>query len=981
MTAGYTTVPGTWTTSGNGMIGASDRLAAAVESLCQSLAAAGECWGADEIGRAFCNGDAKTPGFAKSRDALLVDLADMVNVVRATGGLLTVAGHNYTIAEEASTVGSALPAGADQGALAAVNPYHLPSVVLDFAESDPPPSEFMQILILMETLVGGCQWPDGSMSGLTSMRDAFLIAAESVNGVADEVGAHARTVTANNSGEAAQNFATFAAALQGGGDEGGLRWLAAACKWLGDSTDFLMKQKNAARLQFELSVAFLIAVWAIALAVSWITGGGSVAGATAATEAEGFALRAFLQGIAKSVLMGMVYSGGLDAMGQFARMHEGVQKDFDFAELAKAAGEGAVAGAVMGAAGGWVAQSGNRFATALSAYMRAGGFKGAASKFGFVWATGTAGNMGAQAVVEGHVDAAEAAKFGFAMAGIEGFKGVGKYAAAHFGGREGAPVDFSNPARHDGTGQVRTADHSSEPSTTDPTTTGSSTTDSSTTGASTTGTSTTGVSTAGQAHEVRLADTGTATSDTATSAVHLEAGTDNPAPGQGHAPTTEAAPGTGAAPMAEAAPAVLESGAPGRPSISDLLSGRATTTPSTTRDLLGRTGTDGRPVFPAEGRGPAEHAQLLDDMVTVFGDHVPVERLAGEHLRYTEALTGAARELSGTAPDAPQLRGLQRLADLTGAAPDGLLPRADLVHDLARQTLGREPTPRDLKALGELAGRLDGMGGRRAFESPADALHRAAADHLGTLPGPETTRHAVDLLTDPGDLRAALESRLRELGFTDIGPDFRSTAADHQALRDLLGERKYQDRRENADMSAEIDREGGDWADPPYSMNAHDRGLLYDRMPEADRVALYDYTGSGFMKINDALLAGDLAAIERLAPEIRCLMSALNHLPVHEGPVFRKIYVPAEDLPALLTRYENGAVVTEGNFLSASPDPGALQSGNVHFTIESRTGREVLPGLTADPGEREVLFQLRTRFEVTGVELTPDGANIHLRER
>src|SRR3954468_17142254 len=125
--------------------------------------------------------------------------------------------------------------------------------------------------------------------------------------------------------------------------------------------------------------------------------------------------------------------------------------------------------------------------------------------------------------------------------------------------------------------------------------------------------------------------------------------------------------------------------------------------------------------------------------------------------------------------------------------------------------------------------------------------------------------------SDPGALPAGPHE------VTGLGPEFRSTAQDHQTLRDAMGEERYEDRH-------------------------------------------------------------------------------YNHLPIHEGPVERNIYAPSEDLPGVLARYERGAVVTEETFISTSPDPDGLQSGNVRFTIESRTGREILPGLSGDPGEREILF-------------------------
>ena len=52
---------------------------------------------------------------------------------------MIVNGRIYQLAENASTVGAALPNGADQGAQAGENPYSLPTVAAGLARSDPPP--------------------------------------------------------------------------------------------------------------------------------------------------------------------------------------------------------------------------------------------------------------------------------------------------------------------------------------------------------------------------------------------------------------------------------------------------------------------------------------------------------------------------------------------------------------------------------------------------------------------------------------------------------------------------------------------------------------------------------------------------------------------------------------------------------------------------------------------------------------------------
>ncbi|MGI5232599.1 hypothetical protein [Actinoallomurus sp. CA-142502] len=434
--SGYLAHPKTWVGSGRGMLDSGDTLGTVVDALCYGLMGTGDCWGQDDIGRAFFNGDEKTPGYGASRTQVLDALADMVNLLRATGGMLIVSGHTYALAEEASTVGSALPPGADKGALAETRPYTLPPETKAFPQSDPEPSSLSQMAAFLETLVGGCPWPDGSLGYMSGLAREWRIAAYQVRLVAEDVTGHARAVTANNAGEATQQFASYADALQGGGEEGGLVWLAEACEGLAGSVDNLIAQKKAARLQWTLTLDFLVATWAIAMAWSAFTAGGSVESATLVSRAAGLTLKQFLRNVAKAVLMGAWYAGGMDAAGQYARIHYGLQDGFDGGEFLKAVGEGAIAGAVMGGAGSWVAKRGNRLTTALANLMGADGFKGGAARFLFSGTTGTAGNLAGQEAVEHHMDVGQAAAFGFGMAALDAGKhGV---ASAALSGKRGS---------------------------------------------------------------------------------------------------------------------------------------------------------------------------------------------------------------------------------------------------------------------------------------------------------------------------------------------------------------------------------------------------------------------------------------------------------------------------------------------------------------------------------------------------------------
>ncbi|WP_345444739.1 hypothetical protein, partial [Actinoallomurus vinaceus] len=77
-----------WTKSGQGFSELSDTLAVAVDTLVSDLADAGASWGNDDIGQAFLKGSEGSAGFGAARDGCLDALADAVNLVRATGGML-----------------------------------------------------------------------------------------------------------------------------------------------------------------------------------------------------------------------------------------------------------------------------------------------------------------------------------------------------------------------------------------------------------------------------------------------------------------------------------------------------------------------------------------------------------------------------------------------------------------------------------------------------------------------------------------------------------------------------------------------------------------------------------------------------------------------------------------------------------------------------------------------------------------------------
>ncbi|MCO6008399.1 hypothetical protein NE236_25815 [Actinoallomurus purpureus] len=286
------------------------------------------------------------------------------------------------------------------------------------------------------------------------------------------------------------------------------------------------------------------------------------------------------------------------------------------------------------------------------------------------------------------------------------------------------------------------------------------------------------------------------------------------------------------------------------------------------------------------------------------------------------------------------------------------------VHDRAT------PGPRGHETPGE----------RRPSESRPDPADR-------DRPAGQTTPHETPSGTreTPGDQHpiaeavphdrvAAFEEGMRRLGISDLGPDFRSTAEDRQALREVLGEESFQELAQRiTDMRTWLDRNG------PVDLKSPELAAAQDRIPIEDQVATYYYTTFDGPSINQALHEGDLAYLEPLAPVIRCVVSALNQSPVYVGPVERGLYLNHEQMH-MVDHYRPGEIVREPAFTSTSWDPRQRFNGNVRFLIYSENGRIIPPGMHAAPQVREVLFPKDTAFRVLDVERNGDQVTVHLRE-
>ena len=433
----------TWGAAGQSFGVASQALGRAADRLCNELTAAGPAWGSDELGRAFFDGGQGKPGFGTSRNQVLPLIGDMVNVLAGSGVALAAARAVYLDAEQANAeLAGRRAAKWVRVPSAGGSSYHLPPFTGGVVVNDPPPGALEWMMNLVASLVLGCEWPDGSIGRLEQISGALTGMATAMGPVIQDVRTASGQVTGSNYGDGPRNFAAFSVVVVQGLEE-----LQQACKGLAASVDNLIAQKKAAWIQLTASMVFLVASFFVAQALAVWTLGSSEADFFAAAEAEGWTLRMFLRLLAKGVLEGLWYGAGMDAVGQTSRIITGAQHGWNWAEFGKAAGEGAVAGAVMSSAGGAARFAGGRSAVVKAVFDVMDGklkegeqptamtrLAGFGTRVGFNSATGFAGNVASQAAFDdGNVDWTQAGAFAVGMAVMgEGVNRLapGKHAAA-----------------------------------------------------------------------------------------------------------------------------------------------------------------------------------------------------------------------------------------------------------------------------------------------------------------------------------------------------------------------------------------------------------------------------------------------------------------------------------------------------------------------------------------------------------------------
>ncbi|MEO5369478.1 MAG: ADP-ribosyltransferase [Magnetococcus sp. DMHC-1] len=160
-------------------------------------------------------------------------------------------------------------------------------------------------------------------------------------------------------------------------------------------------------------------------------------------------------------------------------------------------------------------------------------------------------------------------------------------------------------------------------------------------------------------------------------------------------------------------------------------------------------------------------------------------------------------------------------------------------------------------------------------------------------------------------------------------------------------------------------------------------GVSMITLSTVDLASLRNYTGltpasdkRNYQMINDALRSGNEKELERLAPVIETLKSALSKLPSYVGDVVR-----ATDLPESVAKdIVPGGVYSDAGFMSTAIGKTDFK-GKYMFSIKSRTGKHIAP-FSFYPDQNEVLYHPGTEFTIEAVWQLADGTiEVDLKEK
>lgn len=152
--------------------------------------------------------------------------------------------------------------------------------------------------------------------------------------------------------------------------------------------------------------------------------------------------------------------------------------------------------------------------------------------------------------------------------------------------------------------------------------------------------------------------------------------------------------------------------------------------------------------------------------------------------------------------------------------------------------------------------------------------------------------------------------------------------------------------------------------------------------------SLDDYGGSESYKINDYLMRNESLPENEGGKNLKAISdnvsNALKKLPNYNGTVHRDVPldngINTLNIDELKNKYRKGNTIVEKAFTSTTTDQFYDDSFEIHFTIESKTGKDV-SSYVFHNDEHEILLDKNTKFKVLDSDFSDEkNIKIHLEE-
>lgn len=190
-------------------------------------------------------------------------------------------------------------------------------------------------------------------------------------------------------------------------------------------------------------------------------------------------------------------------------------------------------------------------------------------------------------------------------------------------------------------------------------------------------------------------------------------------------------------------------------------------------------------------------------------------------------------------------------------------------------------------------------------------------------------------------------------------------------------------RSEGVAWANHLARGGGSGSDASHTESHHGAGRTNHRsgseLSEADKAALADYTGDGFIEIN-SMIRGYIPFDQSIEDRAEAVSRALKKLPDYQGQVLRGCTLRTISGHGDWQTWTPGAEVRVPEFFSADVDRAFR--GDTVFLINSKHGKSVRRYSTNAGPENEVVFDRTSRFRVHKHIVDPDSGlhTIHIEE-